>query len=149
MRIVGTIYLVTILFLYFDLTSQWAKFYYATRYRVANIRELPIYLCQFQICRKILEMKKIKVDEFYACREMLKAYRGIGRYPTFGSFQYIEIYSKVLTYQMYNSYVSPDKGAEFYIGDCACSDYKCEHFKAVCIYTYWFGYKVWGNHEMC
>uniref|UniRef100_A0A0K0FT84 SCP domain-containing protein n=1 Tax=Strongyloides venezuelensis TaxID=75913 RepID=A0A0K0FT84_STRVS len=149
MRIVGSIYLVTILLLYFDLTSQWAKFYYRTRYRVANIRDLPIYLCQFEICTRILKMKNITVPIFYACYEMLKAYRGTGHYYGAYGFYYIEIYSKVLTYKMYNHYVSPDKGAEFYIGDCACTDYKCTKYSAVCIYTYWFGYYVWGNHEMC
>uniref|UniRef100_A0A0K0F428 SCP domain-containing protein n=1 Tax=Strongyloides venezuelensis TaxID=75913 RepID=A0A0K0F428_STRVS len=94
-------------------------------------------------------MKNITVPLYDACHEMLKAYRGTGRYYTLGSFPYIEIYSKVLTFQMYNHFVSPDKGAEFYIGDCACLDYKCERFKAVCIYTYWLGCKVWGNHQMC
>uniref|UniRef100_A0A0N5BQ13 SCP domain-containing protein n=1 Tax=Strongyloides papillosus TaxID=174720 RepID=A0A0N5BQ13_STREA len=94
-------------------------------------------------------MKNITVPESKACHEILKAYRGIGRYYTEGSFYYREIYSKVLTNKIYNSYVSPDKGALFYIGDCACTDYTCTSFKAVCIYTYWFGWKVYGNHSMC
>uniref|UniRef100_A0A0N5CIW9 HTH_21 domain-containing protein n=1 Tax=Strongyloides papillosus TaxID=174720 RepID=A0A0N5CIW9_STREA len=42
-------------------------------------------------------MKQIKVNRTRACHEMLKAYKGIGRYYTEGSFHYREVYSKVLT----------------------------------------------------
>uniref|UniRef100_A0A0N5BQ14 SCP domain-containing protein n=1 Tax=Strongyloides papillosus TaxID=174720 RepID=A0A0N5BQ14_STREA len=149
MRIIVITYSITCLFLYLNLTSQWAKFHSQTRYRVEDVRELPTYLCQFEICKRILEMENITVKPTIACREMLKAYKGTGRFFREGSFNYIEVYSKVLTYQTNNKYSGPDKGALFYIGDCVCTNSTCTDFKAVCIYTYWFGEKVWGNHEMC
>uniref|UniRef100_A0A0K0EUJ7 Post-SET domain-containing protein n=1 Tax=Strongyloides venezuelensis TaxID=75913 RepID=A0A0K0EUJ7_STRVS len=110
MRVITVFYLITALFLHFNLTTQWAKFSYESTSRIQNpYNNISVALYRYTICRAVLKVKKIKVqEETKACGQITETYAGIVKTP-------------------YKNYQ--------YIVDCTCSSPSCTGFQVLCIYT--------------
>uniref|UniRef100_A0A0N5B3N2 SCP domain-containing protein n=1 Tax=Strongyloides papillosus TaxID=174720 RepID=A0A0N5B3N2_STREA len=148
MKTIAIFYFVAVLFLHFNPTIQWAKFYYITRDWIRSPFNNSVTACQYAICKAVLNAKKIKgLDEKKACNEISDAYGGVGEYKK-SRFQYLEVYSIVKTQNGKDTLYGED-GLFQYIGDCVCANKQCTNFKALCIYTYWFGFKYIWNNQMC
>uniref|UniRef100_A0A0N5BKA6 SCP domain-containing protein n=1 Tax=Strongyloides papillosus TaxID=174720 RepID=A0A0N5BKA6_STREA len=137
MRVIAIFYLITVLFLHFIPTTQWAKFSYVSRTRIRDYNQ-SVAACQLKICNAVLNAKKIKSRRPDACNQITEAYGGTGKYYN-RQFQYFEVYSIVKT--SYKNYQ--------YIGDCVCSNSQCTVIREFCVYTYWFGFRYIWNNQMC
>uniref|UniRef100_A0A0K0FQA5 Uncharacterized protein n=1 Tax=Strongyloides venezuelensis TaxID=75913 RepID=A0A0K0FQA5_STRVS len=87
----------------------------------------------------------MSIDE----KEILKAFNGTGLYTPGNRFYYSETYSKLIFNVQRGSKWEPRSSSFSYVGDCACGDGLCTYFQAICIYSYWFGWYIYGNHSMC
>uniref|UniRef100_A0A0N5BQ12 Astacin domain-containing protein n=1 Tax=Strongyloides papillosus TaxID=174720 RepID=A0A0N5BQ12_STREA len=139
-----------ILFLYFDLTFEWVKFDYKTRNRVYRWgKNSTIELCQNITAQIIFGFRNQTYTVTMEDKEILKAFKGIGLYTPVNRFYYRETYSRVTFKRVHDSIFYPEISKFSYVGDCACGDSLCTYFQAICIYTYWFGRLIYGNHSMC